>query len=899
MAAPRRAMPSGPGRVPVVTCLCPAPDQCLAELPTQFSTALADRYTLERELGHGGMATVYLARDLKHKRYVALKVLRPELAATLGPDRFRREIETAARLQHPHICSVYDSGETAGQLWFTMPYVRGESLRERLRRDGQLPVEDALRITTEAGRALDYAHREGFVHRDVKPENLLLTTEGDTLVADFGIVRTLVSAAADTQEHLTETGVAIGTPAYMAPEQATGERTVGARADQYALAVTCYEMLAGEPPFIGPTPAAVIAQQLTTPVRSVRAARPEVPEAADQALQRALAVKPEERFGSMGEFVRGLTAGAASTQPRRVRLVPGALGLAALAAAAVLVLDRRTAPPETSTAPAAPTVTRLAVLPFDNLGDSADAYFADGVADAVRGKLTALAGLEVIARASSVPYRHTGKSLQEVAHELGVRYLLTGTVRWAKATDRTSRVQVSPELVEIREAGAPASKWQQSFDAALTDVFQVQTDIAGRVAQALNLALGAQEQQQLAQRPTANLAAYDAFLKGEAAAQALAALDPPSLRRAVAFYAEAVARDSTFGLAWARLAQAHALLYAGPAEAEAARHALAKAERLGPTASETYQAQAVYEDFVRRDPARALAAAEAGLARAPDHSELMATAAVAEWRLGRDEAAGARLRRAQTVDPRSVLVADYQGIGLLRQRRWGEARRVFNHALSLAPADLTALEGRAETYLGEGDLAGARRALAEAPSAVDRTQLAAYLAYQDLSWVLDKPAQQQVLALPASAFDDDRGTWALARAQLYRLRGDMTRARVYADSARIAIKVQLRATRGDESRHALLGLALAYLGRKTEAIQEGERGAELLPISRDALWGPYVQHQLVRIYLLVGEPEQALDRLEPLLTVPYWLSPGWLRIDPNFAPLRGNPRFERLLAGKM
>jgi eukaryotic-like serine/threonine-protein kinase len=876
----------------------------MADIPSHLADALRDRYEFERELGRGGMATVYLARDLKHKRHVALKVLRTELAATLGPDRFRREIETAARLQHPHICSVYDSGEAGGQLWFTMPYVRGESLRARLRRDGRLPVEEALRITAEAGRALDYAHREGFVHRDVKPENLLLTTEGDTLVADFGIVRTLVSAGADTEEHLTQTGVAIGTPAYMAPEQATGEHAVDARADQYALAVTCYEMLAGRPPFTGETPAAVIAQRFTTVVPSVRAARPEVSEIADQALQRALALKPEERFGSMAEFVRGLTAGVASMKPRRVRLVLGALGLAVLAAATATVLGRRSAPPAISTAPAAPVLTRLAVLPFENLGDSADAYFADGVADAVRGKLTALAGLEVIARASSMAYQKTDKSPQEMARELGVRYLLTGTVRWAKARDGASRVQVSPELVEVREAGAPASKWQQPFDTALTDVFQVQADIAGRVAQALDVALGATEQQQLAHRPTADLAAYDAFLKGEAAAQALAALDPPSLRRAVVFYDQAVARDSTFGLAWARVAQAHALLYGlsipspAEAEAEAARRALAKAERLAANAPETYRARAGYENLVRHDLARALAAAEAGLARTPDQSELMASAAAAEASLGRVEAAVARLTRARTLDPRSFILANYLGVVLVFQRRWDEARDAIDHTLSLAPTDLTALLGRAMTYLGEGDLAGARRVLAEAPPAVDRMHLAAYLAYQDLSWVLSKEAEQQVLTLPPSAFDDNRGGWALVRAQLHHLQGDRARTRVYADSARIAIEARLRATPGDALLHVSRGLALAYLGRKAEAITEGERGAALLPISRDALLGPSIQHLLVRIYLLVGEPEKALDHLEPLLTMPYYLSPGWLKIDPTFAPLRGNSRFERLVTAK-
>src|SRR5262245_12922525 len=208
--------------------------------------ALADRYAFERELGRGGMATVYLARDLRHDRPVALKVLHPELANSLGPERFLREIKLAARLQHPHILTVLDSGETAGRLWFTMPYVEGESLRDRLRRERQLPVEDALRIAREAAQALQYAHGHGIVHRDIKPENLLLTEDGNTLVADFGIARSLGSGS---DEKLTETGLVVGTPAYMSPEQAAGDKGLDARTDVYSLAAVLYEMLAGEPPF--------------------------------------------------------------------------------------------------------------------------------------------------------------------------------------------------------------------------------------------------------------------------------------------------------------------------------------------------------------------------------------------------------------------------------------------------------------------------------------------------------------------------------------------------------------------------------------------------------------------------------------------------------------------------
>src|SRR5688500_5579325 len=245
------------------------------------------------------MATVYLARDLRHDRPVALKVLHPELAATLGPERFLREIKLAARLQHPHILTVLDSGETAGRLWFTMPFVEGESLRDRLRRERQLPVEDALRIAREAAQGLQYAHGHGVIHRDIKPENLLLTADGNTLVADFGIARNVGSGA---DEKLTETGLVVGTPAYMSPEQAAGDKGLDARTDVYSLAAVLYEMLAGEPPFTGATTQAMLVRRLTEPAPSARSVRANLPENVDQAIRKALSPVVADRFGTMAQF---------------------------------------------------------------------------------------------------------------------------------------------------------------------------------------------------------------------------------------------------------------------------------------------------------------------------------------------------------------------------------------------------------------------------------------------------------------------------------------------------------------------------------------------------------------------------------------------------------------------
>ena len=881
----------------------------MADLREQLQSGLADRYRLERELGRGGMATVFLAHDLRHKRLVALKVLHPELALTLGPSRFQREIETAARLQHPHILTIHDSGDTAGHLWFTMPFVDGESLRDRVRRDGQLSVEEAVRITCETAQALQYAHEHGVIHRDIKPENLLLTPDGNTLVADFGIARGEI----DEDTRLTSTGAVLGTPAYMSPEQGAGDRLVGARSDIYSLGCVLYEMLAGEPPFTAPTMQALIVKRLSAPAPDVSQARPSVPEHVGQAVSKALAPVAADRFPSAAEFARALQVAPTGQGPRlrvpeapaasakggrRLPIAATALGLGFLIGLGVLFAWRRSHPEADSSRGKV-----LAVLPFENLGDSSQAYFADGVGDEVRGKLSQLGGLAVIARASSNEYRRTKKPPQQIARELNAEYLLTGTVRWEKHPDGTSRVRVSPELVRVTPGAAPTMKWQHAFDAALTDVFQVQADIAGQVAQALNVALGDSVKHELAAKPTQDLRAYDAFLRGEAASQGMSVFDPPSLRRAIAAYEQAVALDSTFSQAWAQLARAHATLYfvgvITPAGAEAARHAAERALSLAPTRPEGHHALAAYYSNVPpKDHPRAYTEDSTALALAPGNAGLLGAVGWDELNLGRWEAARVHLEQAARLDPRSGAVADQLGQVLVNTRHYPEAERVLDHALQLLPANLLVRTNRATVALMQGDLVQARAVINAAPKEVDPTALVAFVAnYQDLIWVLDEAQQRLLLRLTPSAFDNSRGTWGVVLAQTYALQGNMAKARVYADSSRLARQEQLQASPQDAQSHALFGLALAYLGQKAAAVREGQRGVSLLPIDRDAYLGPYIQHQLARIYVLVGEPEKALNQLEPLLRVPYTISPGWLKIDPNFAPLRGNPRFERLVNG--
>jgi tetratricopeptide (TPR) repeat protein len=362
-----------------------------------------------------------------------------------------------------------------------------------------------------------------------------------------------------------------------------------------------------------------------------------------------------------------------------------------------------------------------------------------------------------------------------------------------------------------------------------------------------------------------------------------------------------VALDTTFAPAWAQLARAQAWLYFfAPTSAGEARtrEAAERAVALAPGRPESQLALGDYHYFVRSDPARALAVYATGLRAAPDDADLLSATAGIEQVLGRWEAALAHHTRAQALDPRSVRTASNRALTLLLLRRYQEAAAAYDRALAFAPAAFNVIEGRAMVSLAQGDLAGARAVLQTAAKELEPAVLVPLVAVDfDLVWVLDDRQQELLLRLGPEAFDDDRGNWGLALAQAYAFRGDHARARIYADSARIGYEEQLKDTPDDAQFHVLLGLALAYLGHKADAVREGERGAALLPITTDAFIGSYLQHQLARIHILVGEPEKALDRLEPLLEIPYYLSPGWLRIDPNFDPLRSNPRFQRLAAG--
>jgi serine/threonine protein kinase/Flp pilus assembly protein TadD len=431
------------------------------------SIPVGDRYAVERELGRGGMATVYLARDRKHDRPVAIKVLHAEIVGGETAQRFLREIQILSRLQHPHILALLDSGstnETQPRPFYVMPYVDGETLRQRLTREGPLPLPEALRLVREAGEALHYAHTQGLIHRDVKPENILLS-QGHALVADFGIARAAGVAAGD---RLTRTGLSMGTPAYMSPEQIGGEPEIDARTDQYSLACVLYELLAGQPPFTGPSVGAVLSRQVLDPVPPLTTLRPGVPGSVRRAIERALAKTPADRFGNVLEFVAAAEA------------------------------------PEAPEAPAAPPRKSIVVLPFANLSPDPDnAYFADGLMEEVIADLSRVGALTVISRTSSVKLRETGWDLRRIGRELNVRYALEGSVRRAG-----SALRITAQLIDTE---TDAHLWGEKYSGTVEDVFDLQERLSRRIVEALEITLSPPEDREIAERPIADVRAFEYY----------------------------------------------------------------------------------------------------------------------------------------------------------------------------------------------------------------------------------------------------------------------------------------------------------------------------------------------------------------------------------------------------
>jgi serine/threonine-protein kinase len=719
----------------------------MSEQYEELRAVLVDRYLIQREVGRGGGATVYLAEDRKHRRRVAVKVLRPEVSQAVGPERFLREIEIVAVLSHPHILPLYDSGDADGYLYYVMPYVEGGTLRDLMVRERRVPVEETLRLAHQVAGALAHAHRHNIVHRDIKPENVLLT-EGNALVTDFGIGKAVCDVCED--DHITVAGTPIGTPAYMSPEQSLGEE-VDARSDIYSLACLLYEMLTGRPPFQGSTAQATLVLHAVQEIPSAREQVPELPQYLDEALQRAMAKSPDDRYETVSEFVEALglvstaavpAAGTTTCINCGMEALPGrtvcahcgtqlivrpqtaARGrsrrwiAAAVTALGVVLSVLGTWWVLGSTAFGAQQIESLAILPLVNLsGDPAQGHFVDGMHDALIAEVAQVGFLKVISRTSVMRYRGSDESVTDIAEALGVEAILEGSV--VRSGDS---VRITAQLIA---ADPERHLWAGTYDRELRDVFSIYNEVARAIAGEIVAELSPRQEERLAAPRPVDPTVLDAYLQGRYHASR-GSVD--GFRRAIAFFEAALERDSLFAAAHSALALSTHLLgfYGGLPEHIAEPRAKAAAERALELDGELAEARAVlagiramhewdwrgaereYEQAIALDPSSAIA---------------HAWYAYHLTSMGRHEAAIAEARRSLELDPLNpaarVILADQ----LLYDRQYSRAIEELQQALALEPNLDRAWEVMEDAHALAGDYDAAvavrRRRLTAAGSAPD------------------------------------------------------------------------------------------------------------------------------------------------------------------------------------
>ncbi|MEO8201022.1 MAG: protein kinase [Gemmatimonadota bacterium] len=653
----------------------------MTDVTARLAEALADRYRLERELGQGGMATVFLAHDLKHDRKVAVKVLRSDVSAALGPERFLREIRIAAQLSHPNILALYDSGEVppthdSGRLlYYVMPFVDGENLRSRLERTGELPLPEMIRLMRDVVDALAKAHRAGVVHRDIKPENILLS-DGHALVADFGVARAM-SVAADSGQQTTA-GMALGTPAYMAPEQAAGDPNVDHRADVYAVGLVAYEMLAGKQPFAGPTPQAMIAAQITARPAPIANRRAGIPPDLAKMVMRCLEKNPADRWSSADELLAAID-GLGSTGRR----MPGSWARAVLTVGVIAVLalgyawwKNRVAP---SPASAGDRARSIAVLPFVNLsGDSTNEYFSDGITEEILNSLSHIPGLQVAARTSAFQFKGKQVDLRVVGQRLGVAHLLEGSVQRAGAS-----VRITAQLID---ASSGYELWSGKFDRKLENIFAVEDEIARTIADTLRVSLGLDTHARLASSAIVDPVAHELYLKGIS----LMSQRGPALRQAVFYFDSALTRDSTLVSAAAALAQAYELLPyygltswdAGLNQAAAAAERTLRLDSLQPTAHSVLGS--VHRD--RWEWADADREYRRALTLAPNDAETINQYAQFLGAVGHLDSAFVYIQRSSQLDPLAPVPVAGVGAVLMSLGRYDSSMVQLKRASDMAPS---------------------------------------------------------------------------------------------------------------------------------------------------------------------------------------------------------------------
>ncbi len=859
-------------------------------------------------IGRGGMGIVYLARDTKLNRSVAIKSLPGLLiGGSTARMRLRREAKLLASLNHPNIAVIYDVIEQEGDAggYLVLEYVPGDTLAQRIARK-PLKYQEALSIGQQIAEAISAAHDKGVIHRDLKPGNIKITPEGRVKVLDFGLAKPSGDEAAHHDSTITRPGAIIGTPAYMSPEQARGKET-DHRTDIWAFGCIMYEMLSGHLPFEGETATDTVARVIEREP-DWEALPKSVPMNISVLLRRCLEKNPQQRLGDITnvalEIRETLSASvlAVRTKSRKLAMMISAVIIVILFAIAVRFIPRQHAQPTSK-------MIRLVVLPFENLGPDEDEYFADGITDAITVRLAGIHGLAVISRQSAMQYKKSEKDAQQIGRELHVEYILEGTVQRERPSDPTSRVRVMPQLIR---ASDDRHVWAQTFDDDMSEVFRVQSDVAERVAHALDVTLLEPERLALAYKPTENIEAYQYYLRGmEYIYRGYYVED--NLRLAIQMYEKAVTLDPDFALAYAQLSRTHLNMYWFYLDRTEERRAKAedavkKAFELNPDLPEVRLALGHYYYQGELNYDRALKEFEVALESQPNNSEVLAFTAFVHRRQGQFEQAVSYLEKASELEPGAAppfsLTDPPFNLAetFIYLRRFTEAERALDDIISLRPDDPEPYWHKAKLYLRwQGDIDKARavlnQALENVISAKDTEEVI------NTSVLIDTFDKRYQEALEQRLSSKDSGY----KTQHYFIPKDLQCARIcmymkneelardYFDKARMVLEAEKTQHPEDARFRSSLGIAYAGLGRKQDAIREGELAVELCPVSKDAMKGPHRIEDLARIYVMVGDFDAAIDQIEYLLSIPSELSIPLLRLDPAWAPLRSHSHFQKLI----
>ncbi|UCF05239.1 MAG: protein kinase [bacterium] len=881
-------------------------------------------YKILDELGEGGMGIVYKAEDTKLRRTVALKFLSPRALGTEDEKaRFIHEAQAAAALNHPNICTVYEIDEADGQPFIAMEYIEGRSLKDIIE-SGPLKLEEVQKIAMQVTEGLHEAHRSEIVHRDIKPANIMITGEGRVKIMDFGL------AKVSDRTRITKEGTILGTVAYMSPEQISGEK-VDTRSDIWSLGVIAYEMVTGRLPYKGDYDQAVIYLIMHDTPEPLTALRTGVPIELEQIANKCMQKDPAERYQTaadlMADFRRlgrvmreDLSASRSIVEPpppqqpapeepvsdvpahRMLRWLPCLAVAILIAVLAVTLIPRYFGTSEKSVDEQPTTrLKMLAVLPFQNLGPPDDGYFADGITDAITARLAGLSGLGVISRQSAIQYKKGGRGTREISEELGVDYILEGTIQRERPSDPTSRVRIIPQLIRCSD---DIHLWADTYDEDMTEVFRLQSEIAERVARELDITLLEPERKALATKPTENLEAYEYYFRGIEYGDKGVDVDAP--RESVRMFEKAVELDPNFALAWARLSEAYSFLYWMFGDRDAlvdAKAAVDEAMRIDPDLLEGHLALGFLYYYGSRDYERALEHFYKVQKQRPGNGDANAAIGYIKRRQGKWEESLRYFERALKINPRSYVNCHQLGETYIAMRRYDEAETYVDRALSLVPGIRGSYYRKAQIAIfRDGDRELAISYLQEMADRTPSGERCPPFVYVEPSIfrIARDPAgdgtnqSNQMQCIPSSALDS--AVVMIIQAGRSSENNKIGEAVAFLDSARVILERDLEGEgRLFEGNHSTLGFIYAYLGRKKEAIRAGERAVELLPISKDAYLGTSYVHRLAEIYAIVGEYEAAIDQLEILFSVPSLISAHSLHLDPIWDPLRDNPRFMHLL----